>query len=75
MLSQVAKVAERKFDVPISVRPVPGRCRSRPRFRRIRNGRGFVLQGNTGIFGGQPSTTPSMFTGSSASIPITTTGP
>ncbi len=52
MLSQVAKVAERKFDVPIDVRTGPRAVPVAVAIRRIRNGRGFVLQGNTVVFGG-----------------------
>lgn len=53
MLSQVAKVADRKFDVPVSVRTGPRAVPVSVAIRRIRNGRGFVLQGNTGVFGGR----------------------
>ncbi|HEY6569532.1 MAG TPA: hypothetical protein VIZ22_04540, partial [Candidatus Limnocylindrales bacterium] len=41
MLSQVAKVAERKFDVPISVRTGARAVPVATAIRRIRNGRGF----------------------------------
>jgi hypothetical protein len=45
MLSQVAKVALNHYDVPIAIRtsnPIPTAIA----IRRLRNGRGFVLQGN-----------------------------
>jgi hypothetical protein len=53
-LGQVAVVAERDYDVAVSVRTGPRAIPVAKAARRIRNGRGFLLQGNNEAFGMHP---------------------
>jgi hypothetical protein len=53
MLSQVAPVAEESFGVRIAVRTGTRAIPIDLAIRRLRSGRGFVLQGNTTVFSGR----------------------
>ncbi|HYO44275.1 MAG TPA: hypothetical protein VES19_13850 [Candidatus Limnocylindrales bacterium] len=54
-LSQVAAVAERSFDVVIAVRTGANAIAVDEAVRRVRRGRGFVLQGNNSAWGLPPA--------------------
>jgi hypothetical protein len=53
-LGQVAAVAERHYDVAVSVRTGPNAIQVARAVRHIQNGRGFLLQGNNEAFGLRP---------------------
>ncbi len=53
-LGQVATVAERHYDVAVSVRTGPNAIPIAKAVERIRSGRGFLLQGNNEAFGMRP---------------------
>jgi hypothetical protein len=53
-LRQCANVAERDYDVVVSVRTGPNAIPVAKAIQRIQNGRGFLLQGNNEAFGKSP---------------------